>query len=505
MFAEHVASIRVASDQCRILAFPATLSFAGERLINHTIANISVIDRDTCKYCCYLNYNCVSVNFYFGENEAEAHNCELNNSTAKEYDEDLVKEANYVYYGTKNFCAQSPCKNSGTCQSGFTRKQYRCLCASGFTGHDCEIDIDECVLNSHDSGEDASCINTEGSYNCFCNNPGFRWDGRECKDIDECLSNAHTCSKHSATCTNTEGSFNCSCNPGFTGDGHNCQDIDECAKNIHNCSKNNATCFNSMGSFNCSCNAGFRGDGYNCSDIDECAENIHNCSKNNTTCTNSKGSFNCFCNPGFRGDGYNCTVRLASIPEMPAESCGEIKASEQAMAASGKYWLEPREKNVKSKKFLGYCDMVSLDQAWTLLARFSNSDTKNWMIDSGYWWYDSTEAAGDTADPSYNADMISPAFWLISGSELKITRSDDSRHTPLLQKTANCLSGLTFRSKITSYGDFRNGSVWSDKKCLGKCKVRYGGQYLTTEGFGQASCSGDLQAADEVGFWCDWD
>ena len=73
----------------------------GERLINHTIANISVIDRDTCEYRCYLNYNCVSVNFYFGENGAEAHNCELNNSTAKEYDEDLVQASNYVYHGTK--------------------------------------------------------------------------------------------------------------------------------------------------------------------------------------------------------------------------------------------------------------------------------------------------------------------------------------------------------------------------------------------------------------------
>ena len=73
----------------------------GERLVNHTIANISVIDRDTCEYRCYVDHNCVSVNFYFGENGAEAHNCELNNSTSKEYDKDLVKAANYVYHGTK--------------------------------------------------------------------------------------------------------------------------------------------------------------------------------------------------------------------------------------------------------------------------------------------------------------------------------------------------------------------------------------------------------------------
>ncbi|XP_022803942.1 uncharacterized protein LOC111341251 [Stylophora pistillata] len=197
-------------------------------------------------------------------------------------------------------------------------------------------------------------------------------------------------------------------------------------------------------------------------------------------------------------------VSLGSIPEMPAESCEEIKASEQWMAVSGRYWLESLETKMKFKKFLVYCDMVSLDRAWTLLARFSNSDTKNWMNDSGYWWYDSTKAAGETADPSINVDMISPAFWLVSGSEFKITRSDDFGHTPLLHTTGNCLSGQTFRSKITSYGNFRNGSVWSDTKCLGKCKVQYGGQYLTTEGFGQASCNGELQAADEVGFWCDW-
>ena len=37
---------------------------------------------------------------------------------------------------------------------------------------------------------------------------------------------------------------------------------------------------------------------------------------------------------------------------MPAESCGEIKASERRMAISGRYWLEPQETNMKSKKFL---------------------------------------------------------------------------------------------------------------------------------------------------------
>ena len=52
-----------------------------------------------------------------------------------------------------------------------------------------------------------------------------------------------------------------------------------------------------------------------------------------------------------------------------------------------------------------YCDMVSVDQVWTLLARFSNSDTKYQMDDSGDWWYDNSQAVGEATDPSYNADM----------------------------------------------------------------------------------------------------
>ena len=141
---------------------------------------------------------------------------------------------------------------------------------------------------------------------------------------------------------------------------------------------------------------------------------------------------------------------------------------------------------------------------WTLIARFSNNDGKTWMRDDGLWWYDQQVAMGTTTTPSTNADMISPAFWSVSGRELKITRSDDSSHTPLLQTTGNCLGGQTFRSKITSYGDFRNGKVWSRDRCLGSCTVQYGGQYKSTDGFQRAECSGGIQSNNKFGFWCHW-
>ena len=149
--------------------------------------------------------------------------------------------------------------------------------------------------------------------------------------------------------------------------------------------------------------------------------------------------------------------------------------------------------------------MTTSGQAWTLIGRFSNNDAKNWMEDSGEWWYDKSVGVGDIANPAVKTDMLSPAFWLVSGHDFKITRNDDPQHTALLQTTGDCLCGKIFRAKITSYGNFRNGKVRATDDCRGNCNVQYGGQFQTTDGFGQATCNGSLQNATQVGFWCDWD
>ena len=163
------------------------------------------------------------------------------------------------------------------------------------------------------------------------------------------------------------------------------------------------------------------------------------------------------------------------------------------------------ETMVKILSFLkAYCDMTTSGQAWSLIALFSNNDTKNWMEDSGEWWYDKTVGVGEISNTSVNADMLSPAFWLVRGRQLKITRSDEPQHTALLQTIGDCLSGKPFRAKITSYGNFRNGRVWASNDCQGSCNVQYGGQFKTTDGFRQATCNGTLQSATEIGFWCDW-
>jgi len=51
---------------------------------------------------------------------------------------------------------------------------------------------------------------------------------------------------------------------------------------------------------------------------------------------------------------YFPTVALGSIPELPAESCHEIKASEGVEAVSGKYWFDSISPQAS---VLAYCNM----------------------------------------------------------------------------------------------------------------------------------------------------
>ncbi|KAL9963774.1 hypothetical protein ACROYT_G027314 [Oculina patagonica] len=82
-------------------------------------------------------------------------------------------------------------------------------------------------------------------------------------------------------------------------------------------------------------------------------------------------------------------VPLGSIPELPADSCGEIKASEGGQAVSGNYWLD-LENNGNPLKV--YCDMTTdgvLPLGWYSY-RPGNSckhirDSGNSKGDGEYW------------------------------------------------------------------------------------------------------------------------
>ena len=83
----------------------------------------------------------------------------------------------------------------------------------------------------------------------------YKGDGVTCENIDECVEETDNCHAN-ATCTDTDGSFDCACLDGFDGDGFSCSDIDECsANNLNDCDQDGqGTCDNTVGSFVCGCN-----------------------------------------------------------------------------------------------------------------------------------------------------------------------------------------------------------------------------------------------------------
>ncbi|XP_020601924.1 coagulation factor XII-like, partial [Orbicella faveolata] len=182
---------------------------------------------------------------------------------------------------------------------------------------------------------------------------------------------------------------------------------------------------------------------------------------NGGTCVDGLYDFTCVCPSAFIGKRCEGVSRI---------SCKNLL--DAGHTASGSNSLK-----VNGSSFQVYCDMSANAGGWTLIARFSNADTKNWMRDDAYWWYDIQTSQGSPTSTSSNYDMISEAFWRVKGSEIKITRSDDSSNTALLRTYSNCLAGNTLRGFLSSYGKFSYSNVWSDDRCLGSCLVYYGGSY----------------------------
>ena len=62
-----------------------------------------------------------------------------------------------------------------------------------------------------------------GNMDCVCDQ-GFRGDGYNCTDINECVEDPSSCSqdKGQGVCINTPGSYNCTCADFYTG--RDCQD-----------------------------------------------------------------------------------------------------------------------------------------------------------------------------------------------------------------------------------------------------------------------------------------
>ncbi|XP_036403008.1 EGF-containing fibulin-like extracellular matrix protein 1 isoform X1 [Megalops cyprinoides] len=170
-------------------------------------------------------------------------------------------------------------------------------CAPGFALDEQNYcrDIDECATGRHTCRSDQMCYNTRGSYSCQCP-PGFRRNGDQCVDRDECLLPNYCMHR----CVNTVGSYYCECNPGhqLASNNHSCIDVNECE--VSNPCQHQ--CYNIMSSFICQCDQGYElaPDSRSCVDIDECSFSSYMCQYQ---CVNSPGGYSCVCPDGYQLQG----------------------------------------------------------------------------------------------------------------------------------------------------------------------------------------------------------
>ncbi|KAG7497727.1 nephronectin-like isoform X2 [Solea senegalensis] len=140
------------------------------------------------------------------------------------------------------------------CKHGECVRPDRCKCHPGFSGKACNQDLNECGLKPRPCKH--RCMNTLGSYKCYC------VDGYTLQADGSCR-NAQTCYHANCQygCEVSKGVVRCTCpSPGLRlgPDKRTCVDIDECASGGRGVCSRHRKCVNTFGSFLCKCHHGFK-------------------------------------------------------------------------------------------------------------------------------------------------------------------------------------------------------------------------------------------------------
>ncbi|ELK33776.1 Epidermal growth factor-like protein 6 [Myotis davidii] len=199
------------------------------------------------------------------------------------------------------------------CKFGECVGPNKCRCFPGYTGKTCSQDVNECGEKPRPCQH--RCVNTHGSYKCFCLSGHMLMPDATCANSRTC---AMTYCQYS--CEDTEEGPRCLCPSSglhLAPNGRVCIDIDECASGEAVCPYNRR-CVNTFGSYYCKCHVGFElkyvSGRYDCVDINECAVKTHTCNLY-ANCLNTQGSFKCKCKQGYKGSGLQCSEQSHSSCE----------------------------------------------------------------------------------------------------------------------------------------------------------------------------------------------
>ncbi|KAL2079363.1 hypothetical protein ACEWY4_025107 [Coilia grayii] len=208
------------------------------------------------------------------------------------------------WYGSKVDCCWGwkrvnwgecqPVCESG-CKYGDCVGPDKCKCHPGYTGKTCNQDVNECGLKPRPCKH--RCVNTLGSYKCYCLNGYMMMPDNTCQTRTCALANCQY------GCEMKKGEVRCLCpSPGLRlgPDQRTCVDVDECATGLAVCPRSRQ-CVNTFGSYLCTCHPGFQL---------RYANGRYRCISDRSLCFDTPGSRKCKCKEMAHGKGLFCKPLL---------------------------------------------------------------------------------------------------------------------------------------------------------------------------------------------------